>query len=55
MLINVPTAEEMEQNALRIYFTAWEHVIKIIDEMLDSEVLSFSVSHGRMRPDQDNA
>jgi hypothetical protein len=55
MLTNVPTAEEMEQNALRIYFTAWEHVIKIIDEMLDNEVLSFSVSQGKMKPDQDNA
>jgi hypothetical protein len=33
MLKNIPTAEVMEQVSLRLYFTAWEHVLNVIAEM----------------------
>jgi hypothetical protein len=54
MLTNIPTADGMEQIALRLYFTAWNHVITIIGEMLETDVLSFSVAHGHIKPDGDN-
>src|SRR5215469_15385811 len=42
MLKNVPTPDGMEQAALRLYFTAWDHVSGIISEMsqIDTETLS---------------
>ncbi|MER9694875.1 hypothetical protein NKJ16_23450 [Mesorhizobium sp. M0179] len=32
MIVNVPTADALDDVALRLYFTAWSNLIKIIDE-----------------------
>jgi hypothetical protein len=55
MLTNLPTPDGMEQSALRLYFTAWDHVFRIIDEMATDEMLSFSVKNGRTKPDDGSA
>lgn len=54
MLTNLPTSDLPEESALRIYFTAWDHVISIISEMRETETLSFAVHRGRMKPDDGN-
>jgi hypothetical protein len=50
MLTNIPTADSIAQNALRLYFTAWDQVLGILEEMRQTDVLDFAVKNGRMRP-----
>jgi hypothetical protein len=45
----------MEENALRLYFTAWCHIFDIINEMRETETLSFTVNKGRTKPDESNS
>jgi hypothetical protein len=54
MLTNIPTADSIAQNALRLYFTAWDQVLGILEEMRQTDVLDFAVKNGRMRPNEGN-
>jgi hypothetical protein len=57
MLRNIPTPDGMEQAALRLYFTALEHVSGIISEMseIDSETLSLQDDGSITRSRDDSA
>ncbi|UYW27706.1 hypothetical protein OKC48_04120 [Methylorubrum extorquens] len=50
---NVPDAREIEQTAIRLYFTAWEHVTDIIIPLLESHSGSIQLIDRTLTPTKD--